>query len=152
MDDALKGTAARPLALLALISGAVVATWLAAHGHAQITTNFLVYWLPHAVILGLLWLSRASKVLMAGVATALALYLALYGAWVLSMAEPGGLIWLGYLCSFPGAFLAAAVARYIEWTARPCDRPWLTGFVCVALGLTLNQGAVCSTVMACRLE
>jgi hypothetical protein len=63
-----------------LLSGAVVAAWLAPHSAKWFASNFFYYWAPHLAVLILLWVLGASRQLINGAAVALATYLALFGA------------------------------------------------------------------------
>lgn len=141
----------RQLVKLALISGALVSAYLAPRDWAIFLPNFVIFWTPHVLLLGMLWAMRSSWTLIAGSATAAAIYLALFGTWVFSARHPEGLAWLGYFFSFPGALLGAITAHYLERhkLVSSVSKPFVVGLVCVAIGITLNQLAVCSTVMFC---
>ena len=113
--------------------------------------NFIFYWLPQLIIISLLLILKYRLAVVSGCAFIMALYLVLYGAWVSSQPKDG-LIWLGYVFSIPGAALGALAAGYfLKVRIRET-----TVFIAIAVtslasavGVIVNQAAVCSTVMYC---
>lgn len=113
--------------------------------------NVLFYWGPHACVLVLFGLCRPPRLAIAGVAFALAVYLAAFGVWLFFRQHPESMAWLGYLFSLFGALVGALCAR--AWVARrPMARPLVVSIVTASaalLGIAINQGVVCATVMYC---
>jgi hypothetical protein len=138
-------------ACASVLSGVMVAATLASLA-STFLANFLAYWVPHAVVLLLLfWPLRARSATVAGVAVALALYLGAFGSWLLSRRHPESLAWLGYLFSLPGGALAA-IGAALWLRGRTTWRAWPVGCFAagaVLLGIIINQAVVCSTQMYC---
>lgn len=113
--------------------------------------NFAFYWVPQAITLGVVLFFVSRPAVLSGVAVVLALYLALYGAWVFSRPHPESMAWLGYLSSLPGAGLGAiAGALYVK--RQSYKKAAIAGVVAASftlVGLAANQIVVCSTVMYC---
>lgn len=113
--------------------------------------NVLFYWGPHACVLVSFGLCHPPRLALAGVASALAAYLAAFGAWLFSRQHPESMAWVGYVFSFPGALIGAFLTK--AWIARrQVTRPSLIAFITasgVLFGLAINQGIVCTTVMYC---
>lgn len=141
----------RQLLKLALISGAVVAAFVAPWEPRWFLSNFGIFWGPHLGLLLVLWLLRSSWGLMGGAAVVTALYLALFAIWVFSASHPESMAWIGYLFSFPGALLGAIAARYLEerTLALTLARSFAIGFFVVGIGIAANQLLVCSTMLYC---
>jgi hypothetical protein len=94
---------------------------------------------------------RPRAAIVAGIAFSLAMYLSLYGYWVSTIDDRSGLIWLGYLFSFPGAVLGAVLAA-IALPSRPSLGTLALAILAaafVAIGIALNQAVICNTVMYC---
>jgi hypothetical protein len=104
------------------------------------------------VIIALIFQPRPAAV--GGVAIAISLYLAAFWAWTQTIPPRlSGLVWLGYLFSLPGAVLGALVI--IGWLKT---RPQMASFAAfcisvaaVIVGVSINQAAVCKTVMYCTI-
>jgi hypothetical protein len=114
--------------------------------------NFMFYWIPQAIVLGILISFTSRPAVVSGVAVILALYLAAYGAWLFfTTTDDAGLAWLGYLFSLPGAAIGAiAGALFIK--QRNYQRAMIVGAIAAVsslVGLVLNQLLICSTVMYC---
>lgn len=139
------------LSLLPSVLAGIVVAALLSPKDAYFIGNFAFYWLPQAVVFAVLLFFVSRPAVMSGVAVVLALYLALYGAWVFSRPHPESMAWLGYLFSLPGAGLGAiAGALYVK---RQSYRRAAMAATVAALftfgGLAINQAVVCSTVMYC---
>ena len=126
-----------------IASGLLVAAAIAPmdYGVRMFAFNFAHYWLPQAVIIGLLFGLRLPGEQIGGFAIALALYLLGYYLWVISK-NAGGLIWIGYTVSILGAAVSAIVMRLLAPRIRRLGVPastavgFLMGLVGVATGLT----------------
>lgn len=114
--------------------------------------NFLIFWGPIATILVILLGLRSRPAFASGAGVVLALFLAVYGAWIFSSPAGSEMNWLGYLLSTPGAGIGAVVgdqisrARQVERVATVAGLGALSTFA----GLMINQAFVCGTVMSCR--
>ena len=84
----------------------------------------------------------------------MAVYLAAYGAWLFSQ-QGGSLAWLGYLFSLPGAAFGALMAAALcESTAPSGHTLEVAGTFAgaVLVGILLNQGVICATILHCSLR
>lgn len=106
--------------------------------------NFLCYWAPQALLLGVLLLFRARAAVVGGVAFALALFLLAVWAWTRSLAPGQGLAWLVYWTAFPGALLGAVAAVFVWRRAAGatavCAGMGAAGLT--AVGIAVNVWAV----------
>jgi hypothetical protein len=113
--------------------------------------NVAFFWASQLGVLEFVWLFRCRPAIVAGVAIALATYLAAFGAWLFTRTHPESMAWLGYVFALPGAVIGALGAA--AWLRKRQDlRPLVAGSlaaVAVLTGVVLNQTAVCSTVMYC---
>lgn len=136
--------------LPSILSGVAVAALLSPKD-AYFLGNFTFYWLPQAIVFAVLLFFVSRPAVLSGAAIVLAIYLALFGAWVFSRSHPESMAWLGYLFSLPGAGLGAiAGALYVK--RHSYTRAAIAGAVAALFtfaGLALNQVVVCSTVMYC---
>ena len=117
---------------------------------ASFLTTALWFVLPQLALCGLAgWLTRTGATAL-GVAIALAVYLALFIAWVRSH-SPDGLIWLSYWSSLPGAALGAlAGGLAVRWWRSARDGvAFGVGFATTAIGIATNQATLCATVVHC---
>jgi len=137
-----------------VLSGLLVAALLAPKDHTFLP-NLAYLWLPHLAVLLLAWFSHSNRLAaLAGTALAMAAYLAAFGAWLLSRPHAESLAWLGYFFSLPGAafgvFMAAAICGGTASTISML-RVGGTFAAAVLVGIMLNQGVVCATVLHCSL-
>ena len=132
-----------------IASGLAIAAVLAPKD-GTFAMNFAHFWLPHAILIALLFVLRVPIAEIGGFAIALALYLLGYYIWVVSKGA-GGMAWLGYASSTPGAALAAVILRllYLRHRATNVALSAGAGFLAAAIGITAGQTVVCSTVMYC---
>ncbi len=138
-------------ALACILVGGIVAAVLAPRD-ADFAPNFLFFWLPQGAIVAVVGLLRSRPAVIAGVALALAIYLAGFGAWILTRRHPESMAWLGYLFSLPGATLAA-IGVALWQKGRVVSRPVRAGLfatLAVLAGVAANQAIICNTVMYCR--
>ncbi|MEQ1533984.1 MAG: hypothetical protein ABL906_10515 [Sideroxydans sp.] len=138
---------------LGVLAGVIVAAVLAPWDD-YFLANFMFYWIPQAVILGVLMSVSSRPAAVAGTAIILAFYLAAYWAWLHHVkSDDAGLAWLGYLFSLPGAAVGALFgASFIERKKYKYAKvACLILAASTLVGLALNQLLICSTVMYCRL-
>ncbi|WP_025130736.1 hypothetical protein [Pseudomonas sp. PH1b] len=132
-------------AAVAVLWGMLLAAGRAWEPSDYFWSNFAWYWLPQALILGLLLLTRPSLALFTGVALALSAHLQLMCLWINAPEDVMG--WLFYLFDFPGALIGTLIARYRARRIAP--EQWLkgglSGFAWVAIGLASNFLLVLST-------
>jgi hypothetical protein len=132
-----------------LLAGIVVAAALSPKD-TYFTINFLAFWGPQAIVLVILLGLKSRPAFAAGAGLVLALFLALYGAWII---RPGGneMNWLGYLLSTPGAGIGAVVGDQIIRVRQPKQTAIVFGIggLSAFVGLMINQGLVCITIMSC---
>lgn len=150
MQLRLYSTTERMTAIAGVVSGAAVSAVLAPKD-SWFLPNFLSYWVPQLCVLGFFCLRPPRPSVFAGLAFALALYLALFGSWLLSRQRAESLAWLGYLFSLPGAIIGALLA-IIFLSHRRENRAVAIGATVAAftfIGIAANQILVCSTVMYC---
>jgi hypothetical protein len=139
------------IAAVSLVTAGLIVAAVLAPKNRFFLANFAWYWLPHAAVLGLLVLLKVRPAVVAGCALVLAAFLAGYGAWIFTRPQPEPLAWLGYLFSIPGAAIGALAAA-VASKYRPALTALAAGGIGLALtsiGLAINQGVVCSTVMYC---
>jgi hypothetical protein len=138
-----------------VLSGLLVAALLAPKD-SYFLPNLAYLWLPQLAILLLAWFSHANRLAaLAGTALAMAVYLAAFGAWLLSRPHSEALAWLGYLFSLPGAAFGVLMAAAVCGKVAPSGRMLAvasTFAVAVSIGIILNQGVVCATVLHCSLR
>ncbi|WP_411883962.1 hypothetical protein [Polaromonas sp. YR568] len=140
------------LTIVSVALGLIVAAVLSPKD-SSFLPNVLFYWGPHICVLVIFGLYRPPQpAAFAGVAIALAVYLAVFGAWVFSRSNPESMTWLGYIFSFPGALVGALLARV--WIFRhQVIQPFSVVIVvapAVLFGIAANQAIVCTTVMYCK--
>ncbi|MBC2658853.1 hypothetical protein H7A76_25740 [Pseudomonas sp. MSSRFD41] len=125
-------------AIIAIILGMALAIARAMEPQDYFWDNFAGYWLPQALVLGLLLLTRPASAMVAGAALALAIHLLLFCLWITTPQDALG--WIYYLLDFPGAVLGGAAARYLAKRRPPRSAlgSGLLGFFGVALGFLLN--------------
>lgn len=138
-------------AIASIALGLTVSAALAAKS-AWYWPNFIFYWAPQLCILGLFCMYKPPRpAFFAGLAFALATYLALFSSWLFFRQDPDSLAWIGYLFSLPGAIVGSLIAINLLERCEE-DRPIAVGAVAsivVLAGIGANQAIVCSTVMYC---
>ncbi|MBB6246226.1 hypothetical protein [Rhodanobacter sp. A1T4] len=137
-------------AIICVSLGLVVSTLLAPK-NSFFLANAAFYWASQLGVLAFVFLFEPRPAIVAGVAIALATYLAAFGIWVFTRMHPDSMAWLLYVFSLPGATVGAVgVAGALR--SRSTLHPLIAGSVtaCVVLaGVILNQAAVCSTFFYC---
>lgn len=140
------------VATLCVVLGVAVAFALAPRdSYLFMFGNVAFFWLPQAIILGVLIPLSSRAAVISGTAIVLALYLATFGAWVFSRVPPDSMAWLGYIFSLPGAGLGALIGMLVV-RQRNFGTAFIAGIVSAlytALGLGVNQTLICNTVMSC---
>lgn len=114
-------------------------------------SNFLLFWGSQVLVLAFAFAFRQRAAVVAGIASSLALYLGLFGAWIFTRVHPESMAWLGYLFSLPGAVVGVILVAFLL-KREPDFAPSTAGllaFLSVAAGIAMNQAVVCSTVMYC---
>jgi len=150
MVGLLQAHAERYAAIACVSLGLLVAVLLAPK-NSFFLSNVGFYWASQLGVLALALLFKPRAAMVAGVALALAVYLAAFGAWLFTRTRPDAMAWLGYVFSLPGAVVGAIAAAALHGR-RPGLRPLVAGIMAAALvlvGIALNQVVVCSTVMYC---
>ena len=135
------------LGLLAAV--AFVAASVAPHDRFFLA-NWVLYWLPVASVLGILAAAGSGLVVVAGAAVALAAFLVGYHAWAQSLTVHEW-VWGGYLLAMPGAVAGGLIASRLR--RRRSLALAVVAFVAVsatAIGLALNMGLLCVTLMHCH--
>jgi len=142
-------------------SSAIVVVLLSAAGVAAQVGNdqyflgqFTWIWGPQAALVALLLLFKPRPAAIVGSLLVTSVYQVAYVAFVNTHSDGEGLIWLGYLFSFPGAAIGAVLCTIWFHVRHPNSSGLRIGGVTAAstlLGLTLNQTVICSTVMYCGL-
>lgn len=119
----------------------------------HVVTGALYFLLPQATIVGIALLVCRRGAAAFGSALALALYMGLYAIWVHLQTHPDGLIWLGYFFSLPGAALGSLIAAVIARDHRTRSACFIAALTTsgTAIGIALNQSALCATLIHCRL-
>jgi hypothetical protein len=138
-------------AAIGCVSLGLVISVLLAPKNSLFLPNFAFFWASQLGVLAVTWLLKSRVAVVAGVAIAMAIYLAAFGAWAFTRVQPDSMAWLGYLSSLPGAVVGTCVAE-ASLGYRPHLRPLLVGSLTagiVLVGVICNQVAVCSTVMYC---
>jgi hypothetical protein len=134
------------------LSGILVASVLAPWDE-YFFGNFAFYWLPQAVVLGILMSVYPRPAAISGAAVVLAAYLAAFGAWLFfrSHSHAESLAWLGYLFSLPGAAIGATAGAVFakRRNFHPAETVGMVVAVPALVGLVLNQTLICSTLMHC---
>ena len=135
------------LGLLALV--AVAAGSLAPHD-TYFLGSFAIYWLPIAVVLAVLALTGAGFGVLAGSAAVLTAFLFGYHAWSHSVATREW-VWGGYLFAMPGATIGGLVASFLRRRrSLALVSAALVALTATAVGLAMNVGLLCVTLMYCR--
>jgi hypothetical protein len=138
------------IARIGIILGLAVSIGLAPKDITMLL-NALFFWLPQLFVLAILWMLKPRSAVFAGVAVALALYLAIFGVCIHLSHDRDSLGWLGYFFSFPGA-IAGALGAVFLLRKRPLYSilsASSTAASLVFIGLLVNQTVVCNTVMYC---
>jgi hypothetical protein len=152
MATAWKLTAENQVATLCVITGVGVAFVLAPRdSYLFMFGNVAFFWLPQAIVLGILIPLSSRSAVVSGTAIVLALYLAAFGAWVFSSPRPDSMAWLGYIFSLPGAGVGALIGLFVV-RRRNFSTAFTAGAIsalCTLFGLIANQALICGTVMYC---
>jgi hypothetical protein len=132
--------------------GVAVATYLSPKDNYFIG-NFSFYWLPQAIVIGILFFARYKLPVICGVALIFSAYLACFHLWVFSQPHPESMAWLGYIFSFPGAAIGALASASIakRFEIKNSVMLCVTALLITFVGLALNQALVCATVMYCSI-
>ncbi len=113
--------------------------------------NATFYWVQQLAVIALLLIFRPRPAIISGVAFALALYLAAFGAWVFTRTHRESMSWLGYIFSLPGALVGGIIIA-VWLRRRPTLQPLVAACIsasAVLIGIFINQAVVCGTVMYC---
>lgn len=111
--------------------------------------NFFYYWLPQALVFGLLLLVGSRPAAIAGSALALAVFLGMYGAWIFYRRDTSGLAWLGYLSAIPGAMVGAFGSKLLVKSSFNLVAAACISFGLTALGILASLAFMCTTFMRC---
>jgi hypothetical protein len=92
--------------------GAVLAGLLLAAviWHGADMMNFVVTWVPQAIVVIVMFFIGVRPAALAGAALALAAHILSFHLWVASFTHVDGLAWLLYLTSLPGGLVGGIVA------------------------------------------
>lgn len=111
--------------------------------------NFAVYWLPIAIVLTILAVTGAGLGVSAGSAVVLTAFLFGYHAWAQSV-KSHEWVWGGYLFAMPGAAIGGLVASFLRRRrSLALVVAALVAFAATAIGLVLNTGLLCVTLIHC---
>lgn len=131
----------------------VAAAVMIAPKNSYFFSNFTFYWLPQAVLLATLLITRCRLPVICGVALILSGHLVCFNFWISSKPHPDSMTWLGYLFSLPGAaigaFSSALAVKHFK-----IDSSLILGgiaFSFTLVGLILNQVFICTTLMYCTI-
>ncbi|UMR30116.1 hypothetical protein MJ904_24405 [Massilia sp. MB5] len=142
----------RRLAYASLIPGILLSAALSRKDE-YFAANFFFFLLPQLAVIAGVCLIRPRPGIVAGCALVLFAYLGIYAAWLFSRPHPESMAWLGYVFSVPGALVGAI--SYGLWSVRrqapSISRTVAYSAAAVLAGLAVFQGALCSTLMYCRL-
>ena len=113
--------------------------------------NLGYFWIPHGVILGLLYFTGTRNAVLSGCALALTAHLVALSAYAHVDKQRDGILWLWYLFSMPGAALGAIAAAL---AARTRPHHGAVSLACIAavllvLGVLVNQVIVCASLLSC---
>lgn len=126
-------------------------SYLLAPKDAYFLSNIVFYWGSQICVLICVWPFKPRAMIIAGISTALAIYLGTFGVWLFTRNHPESIAWLGYVFSLPGAWVGALIAIvFLHLQTKP--RPIVAGIVAAGItlvGIAISQTIVCSTVMYC---
>ncbi len=128
---------------------AATAGYLAPHdGH--FFPNFAYYWLPAGAVVVAGVALGITPIVAAGGGIALALFLLAFHAWAASLGTQGAMAWVGYVSAMPGAWMGLLAAGWLAKRGGPSLLACLLiAVAATAVGLALNMGLICGTVMHC---
>ncbi|WP_146205865.1 hypothetical protein [Azospirillum sp. TSH58] len=113
--------------------------------------NALFYLVTQMLVVLAALIGRPRPSAIGGVAVAASLYLAAFGMW--AKAAKDSMAWLGYVFSLPGAILGALAIVF--WLKSKSQMAPFTTFcisaVAVIFGVSINQTAICKTLMYCSI-
>ena len=114
--------------------------------------NVAFYWGSQLCVIVCMLPFKPRPAIVAGSAISLAIYLALFNAWLTSQQHPESLAWLGYIFSLPGAVVAgiAVVLWHRRLQSMNAVKTSLTAAVVTATGIAINQTIICSTLLHCK--
>jgi hypothetical protein len=137
-------------AIGAVLVGLGVAIVLAPSGD-YFLINVAFFWGSQLAVLLLALLLKPRSIAIAGIAFAVAVYLAAFGHWLFTRTHPESMAWFGYVFSLPGALLGAWAANVVL-RRHPTFGLLIAGAVSTGLvlvGIAANQVLVCSTIIYC---
>lgn len=115
-------------------------------------SNFLWYWIPQAIVIGLLFAFKFRLAIIAGAILALTIDLALYEIWTNSSKDPMiANVWVGYLFTIPGAFIGALLygLKIKNKISISYKKVIINSTIFTIIGIGIIQFILCSTVMYC---
>ena len=114
--------------------------------------NFLYFWLPQGIIIGLLFVIKIDHRAIAGCAIIMTLHLIIYSLWISS--PHNALAWLGYFFSIPGAFVGAFIfditAKKLQYNSSMVVG--IGSLVSTLIGVGVIQLWICCTIMYCGFK
>ncbi|QFR43041.1 hypothetical protein [Sulfurimonas xiamenensis] len=141
---------ARIIVLLGIITAIVIAP----KNHFFLP-NFLYYWLPQGVIIGLLFLAKMRASVITGCSLTMTTFLISYAILMSSTSEPSAaMAWIVYLFSIPGALIGAFIfgmtAKKLQYNSSIVVG--IGSLISTLIGVGIIQLAFCCTVMYCGFK
>jgi len=139
------------IAIVLLIISLIVAI-ISSPKNTYFLSNFLWYWIPQAIVIGLLLAFKFRLAIIAGAILALTIDLALYEIWTNSSKDPMiANVWVGYLFTIPGAFIGALLygLKIKNKVSISYKKVIINSTIFTIIGIGIMQLILCSTVMYC---
>lgn len=137
---------------IVLIMISVIVAIVASPKTTYFLGNFLWYWLPQAIVIGLLFAFKFRLAIIAGAIIALTIDLALYVTWTNLSKDPMvANVWIGYLFTIPGAFIGALLYGLTikNKTSYSYKKIIINSTIFTIIGIGIIQFILCSMVMYC---
>jgi len=139
------------IAIVLLIISLTVAI-ISSPKNTYFLSNFLWYWIPQAIVIGLLFAFKFRLAIIAGAILALTIDLALYEIWTNSSKDPMiANVWVGYLFTIPGAFIGALLygLKIKNKVSISYKKVIINSTIFTIIGIGIIQFILCSTVVYC---
>ena len=138
-------------AISAIVIGILVAIIIAPKNEFLLP-NFLYFWLPQGIIIGLLYATKMRPSVITGSAIIMTLHLIGYAIWVSSPSD--AMAWIGYFFSIAGALVGAFIVGIIlkKYPVQSSTLAVLGAYIGALIGIAIIQIGLCCTVLYCGFK